>query len=401
MILNKNTNNSLLHALEVKTNSNCPWVFDEIKPWCLDVVRKVNPSIKIHNVSLENLPYKEIPSDIEFLKKACWIGEKSPFFGKNHETQSGDLVSHPTSKSIFYTLKNVFILNFYDFGPIVFNTNYEIIEALSTPFYPLIYLEDSFPQVFKSYDSRVFAISDRFTEANYAHWLLDTIPRILGRSLFQKEVKTQFLCNTVTKSWQNDLLFSYGVDVTNRIELKENKLLYFNEIIVPFDFGGAVSHPANKSNRFCVDFICENVKSEFDDSFDILLVERSSNRKLINQIELVEGLANKNLRVKVIDCAHVPFFEQRDLFSKAKVVIAVHGAALANSVFMQPNSTLFEVLPKSYCNPAFWMISSAKGVNYYGITDVSEVGNTGKPRETNIRISNLSIKRIVELCCNS
>lgn len=60
----------------------------------------------------------------------------------------------------------------------------------------------------------------------------------------------------------------------------------------------------------------------------------------------------------------IPFREQVDYFSKAKVVIAQHGASLVNCIWMKPNSVVVELSSDKYFNH-FALISKLKNHSYH------------------------------------
>ncbi|MGF1774961.1 glycosyltransferase family 61 protein [Vibrio wakamikoensis] len=404
MILGRNDSSSIIQKIESLTGIICPWELNKIESWTFQVLAHLqgNPLLGITSSDeLLKARVKKFPGETESRLSATWIGSPSPFFGKKHYKEHGSRIIHNTVESRFYLLEDVSIYNFYEFGPIVFDEENNVIEELSTPFYRLVLLEDDFPKRFEHIVKPVCALSDRFNEANYAHWLLDSIPRIRGKVLMESESdEVNYLCHQVTSDWQNDMLSHFSVAMEKRIQLEPRQLYKFRKIVLPDDFGRAVMHPSNKTNSSGIAKITENLKNCFSESFDILFIERNSNRRLINQDSIVEKLTNNGFRVKVIDCSRISFDKQRELFNEARIVIGVHGAALASSVFMQRGSFLFELLPQSYGNPAFWMVSSAKGVNYVGVTDLTETGENSRPRLKDIMVNITAIEKINVICGN-
>lgn len=402
MILEKGKSGSIIKQLERVSGTNCPWEISKIKLWCEKVVHQVacNPLLSI-SVSHEQLKEeaKQVVGKAEYRSSSTWVGLPSEFFGLKHRDSDGGLIEHNTATSNFHLMKEVFVFNFYEFGPIVFNSKNQIIERLSTPFFPLVALEQNFPCQHETVGIPTCAISDRFNEANFAHWLLDSIPRIIGAELLLKENKEiAYLCHKTISGWQDEMLSAYSIPSEKRIELEPGKLYKFDEIVLPNDFGGAVYHPANKANLYSLEKIRGRLENKFSNEFDVLMIERTLNRRLINQSVLVDSLLTAGLKVKIVDTSNLAFTEQRALFNQAKIVIGVHGAALASSVFMQKGSLMFELLPKSYGNPAFWIVSSAIGVKYFGVTDLHEVEANVRPRLKDVVLNNSTIKKISTIC---
>ncbi|CAI7856261.1 unnamed protein product [Closterium sp. NIES-54] len=58
-------------------------------------------------------------------------------------------------------------------------------------------------------------------------------------------------------------------------------------------------------------------------------------------------------------------YETRDLFSKARLLVAGHGAGMSHMIFMPPNGTVLEIRPDNYDNACFHHLSHACDLNYY------------------------------------
>lgn len=62
------------------------------------------------------------------------------------------------------------------------------------------------------------------------------------------------------------------------------------------------------------------------------------------------------------------FEKQAEIFSKAKVIIAPHGAALTNLIFSNKNIKLLELFPENFQVPCYWILASRLGIKHYSIT---------------------------------
>lgn len=61
----------------------------------------------------------------------------------------------------------------------------------------------------------------------------------------------------------------------------------------------------------------------------------------------------------------LPLVQQWRLFAEAEAVVAPHGAALANILFMRPGALLVELVPgRGYCPPMFTNIAAALGLRH-------------------------------------
>jgi capsular polysaccharide biosynthesis protein len=88
----------------------------------------------------------------------------------------------------------------------------------------------------------------------------------------------------------------------------------------------------------------------------------SRNRRLMNEEELILALAP--LGVAAIELERLPLAEQIALFSQAELIVAPHGAGLANLVYASPGSRLIELHMDSYVNWCFRRLAAACDVGY-------------------------------------
>lgn len=406
MILNNNNSARIISAIEKITQSKCPWQVTLIEDWCDKAVSSIieKKFLQLREGKLTEGKTKKLKIDSCNVnrKTPVWIGEPSKFFGT--ETRENKTVIQKSPEFYFYQCKGIYIYQFYEFGPIVFNERFEIIKELSTPYYKLLILDDNVinEKIVKVIDKPTCAISDRFLENNYAHWLLDTIPRIKGYELLNTHIdETSFLINPIKSKWQKDMLTAYNIK--NHTSLTKNVLTKFSNIVLPQDFGSIVPHPALKANPETLKRLCTINYNKIEKKSDILIIRRKGSRELTNLDELITSLEKFGYSIETIDPSNITFNSQASYFKDYKFIISVHGAALANTVFMNKGAYLFEIMPQNYGNPAFWLLSSTKEVNYYCITDVSNdlSDDRNRNRNKNLYISKKSIQEIIKICLSA
>ena len=78
----------------------------------------------------------------------------------------------------------------------------------------------------------------------------------------------------------------------------------------------------------------------------------SDRRSIINHNELVNSIIKYFPKLKCISISldHLPLFEQYILFNNAKFVIAQHGAAISNIIFMKDKTILIEIISNVLLN---------------------------------------------------
>ena len=99
--------------------------------------------------------------------------------------------------------------------------------------------------------------------------------------------------------------------------------------------------------------------------------EAASSRKVSNYPDVLDVLSRHQVTPFVLE--GMPLATQVDLFSKADLVVAEHGAGLANIAFMRPGSFVVELLPEPLATRMVYRYIAAHGrLNYcYGTTPVA------------------------------
>lgn len=104
----------------------------------------------------------------------------------------------------------------------------------------------------------------------------------------------------------------------------------------------------------------------------LVLIKRSHSRRLAQHNRLAKTLASMlngtPLRLTVFGDAPPPSYEQTQrLFAEASVVVAPHGAGLANVVYCQPGTYVIEILPAVKQNLCFKGLCACLGHVYIGL----------------------------------
>ena len=101
--------------------------------------------------------------------------------------------------------------------------------------------------------------------------------------------------------------------------------------------------------------------------------KNAPSRRILNMDELQRAVLDKFGFVQ-IDLDNASLTEQIDAFAKADIVLAEHGAGLANAMFMRPASTVIEIFPKPMVGRYMYrVIANNLRINYvFGSMDVPE-----------------------------
>lgn len=107
-------------------------------------------------------------------------------------------------------------------------------------------------------------------------------------------------------------------------------------------------------------FIKNNQNKKLIKRSDIVGTER---RSIINHPEFVESIKKYFPKKNILNISleYLPLFEQYNLFNSAKIVIAQHGAALANIIFMKHGSLVIEIMTQDLLNRGSdWFVPISK-----------------------------------------
>lgn len=86
-------------------------------------------------------------------------------------------------------------------------------------------------------------------------------------------------------------------------------------------------------------------------------------RNVINEIQVIELLNSYGFASVAMDGKTIK--EQAELFSQSAAIVAPHGAALTNLLFIQPGVKVIELMPYGYVHDCFYVLASHGEANYF------------------------------------
>ncbi|RUT05566.1 hypothetical protein DSM106972_035730 [Dulcicalothrix desertica PCC 7102] len=122
-----------------------------------------------------------------------------------------------------------------------------------------------------------------------------------------------------------------------------------------------------------------------------------SRRKIINEAEVIYLIEKYGFETVTMDNRTVQ--EQANLFSKAEAIIALHGAALTNLLFVQPGSKVIELLPDNYTNNCFYTLASYAEADYFYLQGESLKQNNQDLRLLDTYINIKKLETILKSAC--
>ena len=198
--------------------------------------------------------------------------------------------------------------------------------------------------------------------ASYAHYLLEQIPRLLWAIKCYGDVDVLIPAETPAY-------------ITIILEELQRKNIFKGKILL-----------SNKKTLFVKDFVFTQVEaySGFWHSDDLFLLrsvfllkeehpeERNlqiyisrtlSKRSYINEVQIEEFMISRGIRVVYLE--KLNFIDQIELLRKSRLVIAPHGAGLANLVWCSSGTTVVEIFIDEVFNDCFSRICTKLECRYY------------------------------------
>lgn len=185
---------------------------------------------------------------------------------------------------------------------------------------------------------------------HHYHFLIETLPRVLRLLKVCPEIT--FITTTQPIPMAQEILAS--VDASYRLVDEECTIEGTSVFIhepTPRDF------PRSSDLELLRETFTPVAHRLIPTSSDRVYVSRSrSARALANEGSLEDWLMSKNF--SVLHLEDLPFLEQVGRLSHAKLVVAPHGAGLANTAFMAPGGSVIELSSGEWISPAFRRISA-------------------------------------------
>ena len=228
------------------------------------------------------------------------------------------------------------------------------------------------PRFKKKIEANVFSmVQGASGNNNYFHWLFDIVPRLLILDKILSLKKIDYFYLPEAKIWQLETLSIF--DITEKDIINSNKYRHIEcknlyATSHPWYFKGQVLQEAKNLPEWIVielfnKFIKFKKKFECNDRIFIDRRESKYNHcQITNDIEIKKYLLDKGFSIYKI--GELSFFEQIYLFNNAKTIIGAHGAAFANLIFCEENTTIIDIIPEDHPNTVDQKISMYKKLDF-------------------------------------
>jgi hypothetical protein len=227
---------------------------------------------------------------------------------------------------------------------------------------------------------------------NYYHWLLDLVPRVL----LLKHATQNFsnydtlLLNGSRANYERETLTALEVppekirfvDSRDRFQIASAVFpsLEIN-VVAPWKVRGLRELASSRPQRH------RSSRLYFSRA-------RAAVRRIGNEKEISEALRHHDF--EILEAETLSFREQVDWSANASVIIAPHGAALANIVFCQPGTRVVEISTREGYRDWYWQLAVVAGLSYE-ILEAKPAKSSSRPSENaDLIVSHENLTRLLE-----
>lgn len=197
---------------------------------------------------------------------------------------------------------------------------------------------------------------------NWGHWLTDDLPRVAAAAFLRKHAPDKIVRLVL-------LSFGDAIDAVRRRSIEchpelDGVEVLFLERFVAYQFetlyfATPVSyHPITKL-RGAIDYVRRSyVKLDAPPTRKLYVTRPADNvRALVDTAEVEDFMRSHGY--EVIECSGFTFEEQVRLFSEAKSVVGVMGAAMTNTIFSPPGTRVVHLACERWFEPYYWDLADA------------------------------------------
>ncbi len=216
-------------------------------------------------------------------------------------------------------------------------------------------------------DDETYLLIHHPWSANYWHWMTEVVLRVW--MIRDKTSQMILILPEYTKSLAFVRQSLEGFAFKGIFYIPEGHHLLVRNLCMPEVKRIADSYYPEELHAIRNHFL-QAAGSDSRDGHERIYISRkkSSQRKVINESEVEDLLTSYGF--ECINNEDFDFREQVALFSRARLVVSIHGAGLTNMMFMKEGSSILE-LHKRRTNDhdwhsfAFWYLADALGFQYY------------------------------------
>ncbi|MET0447423.1 MAG: glycosyltransferase 61 family protein [Aeromicrobium sp.] len=240
-----------------------------------------------------------------------------------------------------------------------------------------LFLRRRLPPV-EDVDQTVLVMATRGGSNNYYHFLLDVLPRfgVFEETMPGRSVDALYVPHAA--AWQRTFLGLAGLGDHPVIDAGKHRAVRAARLVAP-----SIPNLTEAAPPSSVDWLRSRLPATgTGDTPRRIYVSRGqvpNTRRLVREAETMDLLERRGF--VLVEPARLSPQEQIDLFAGAEAVVAPHGAALTNLLFLSPGARVLELFAPSYVNSCYWAIAQdIPDVRYrYLVADGWERHGPGDP----------------------
>jgi hypothetical protein len=193
----------------------------------------------------------------------------------------------------------------------------------------------------------------------YYHWMFEVLPRLSVLEQFPSLAATPLIVPQELNAFQRESLSLLGIPGDRLLQTEhgffEAERLYFPQVPAP------TGNPSPQAVSWLRSRFQATRPSVPTADTGLLYITRrdAPQRRLLNEEAVLDLL--RPMGFQPVSLAGMPLAEQVRLFSRARFVIAPHGAGLTNMVFAPQGAKLIEFFGENYINGCYWALASICG----------------------------------------
>jgi capsular polysaccharide biosynthesis protein len=222
--------------------------------------------------------------------------------------------------------------------------------------------------------------------------MFDILPRF---ELVQRSglIPDYYLINT-TAQFQKDSLQVLNIPSHQILSPTHSTHIEADELIVP-SLPGPVFNvtPQPRACRYLRSTFLQSARARTPHRALYITRADASDRRVINEAEIREEVIANGF--EIVSLSNVPFLQQVEIFSDAKIIVGPHGAGFTNAVFCQPGSALIEFLPQWRKIDCFERLARFVGMEYRSIEGVRRGDSSAQVSESDYTVDRAALRGLL------
>jgi len=223
---------------------------------------------------------------------------------------------------------------------------------------------------------------------NYYHILTEEIPNLIKINKYSKTLPVIMNHNeTYIKDILSVFKFENPIIKIDKSNLYNIRKCYTTNISLS---GKPSKYELELVRNYLIN---KNIIKMEKQELGVIIYRIEDERRILNHNDMLNHLNNKYSNIKWVVFHVMSFLDTINLFSKAKIIIAPHGAGLTNMMFSPTGCNIIELMPYSDPNECYYHLSSILDHNYYCIV----CNDTGKNNKKNMNIKFEYLDKVMKL----